>query len=75
MPASWMVGMVLTMPADSGYYPTVHSRDLVRELKRAGWYEDRVVVVITFLSIHKDEVIYPVPHLKGFGHRVGQQNA
>ena len=36
------VGIVLTMSVSVGIIPTMNSRDLVRVLKDAGWYEDRV---------------------------------
>jgi predicted RNA binding protein YcfA (HicA-like mRNA interferase family) len=36
------VGIVLTMAKSVGIIPTMNSRDLVRVLKDAGWYEDRV---------------------------------
>jgi len=34
---------VLTMTTLVGTIPTMNSRDVVRALKEAGWYEDRVV--------------------------------
>ena len=37
------VGIVLTVPVSVGIIPTMNSRDVVRVLKEAGWYEDRVV--------------------------------
>jgi predicted RNA binding protein YcfA (HicA-like mRNA interferase family) len=37
------VGIVLTMTTLVGTIPTMNSRDVVRALKEAGWYEDRVV--------------------------------
>ena len=36
------VGIVLTMSVSVGIIPTMNNRDLVRVLKNAGWYEDRV---------------------------------
>ena len=37
------MGIVLTCAAAVGIVPTtVNSADLIRELKKAGWYEDRV---------------------------------
>ena len=36
------VGIVLTALISVGIIPTMNSRDLVRVLKDAGWYEDRV---------------------------------
>jgi predicted RNA binding protein YcfA (HicA-like mRNA interferase family) len=37
-----MVGIVLTALTLVGIIPTMNSRDLVRVLKEAGWYEVRV---------------------------------
>lgn len=37
------MGIVLTMTTLVGTIPTMNSRDVVRALKEAGWYEDRVV--------------------------------
>lgn len=38
-----LVGIVLTGRYLVGTIPTMHSKDLIRELKKAGWIEDRVV--------------------------------
>jgi len=37
------VGIVLTVSTLVGTIPTINSKDVVRVLKEAGWYEDRVV--------------------------------
>ena len=37
------MGIVLTVSTLVGTIPTMNSRDVVRVLKEAGWYEDRVV--------------------------------
>lgn len=37
------MGIVLPTSILVGIIPTMYSRDLVRVLKEAGWYEDRVV--------------------------------
>jgi hypothetical protein len=58
------VGIVLTMPVSVGIIPTMNSRDLVRVLKDAGWYEDRGAAAITFSSMQRNQVIYRYPTRK-----------
>ena len=47
-----------------GIIPTVNSKDLVRELRKAGWYEDRVVGSHHILKHPKMPGHLSVPHPK-----------
>ena len=61
-----------------GIVPTVHSADLIRELKRAGWYEDRVVDSHHILKHARHPGHLTVPHPKkdlgkGLVHKIRKQ--
>lgn len=72
------VGMVLTASSLVGIVSTVHSADLIRELKKAGWYEDRVVGSHHILKHAGRPGHLTVPHPKkdlgkGLVHKIRKQ--
>jgi predicted RNA binding protein YcfA (HicA-like mRNA interferase family) len=72
------VGMVLTDLGSVGIVPTVSSADLIRELKKAGWYEDRVVGSHHILKHPTRPGHLTVPHPKkdlgkGLVHKIRKQ--
>jgi len=58
------VGIVLTVSALVGIIPTMNSRDLVRVLKDAGWYEDRVAGKPSHFQACNETRSFIVPHPK-----------
>lgn len=58
------MGIVLTMPTPVGTIPTMNSRDVVRMLREAGWYEDRVVGSHHIFKHPKMSGHISVPHPK-----------
>ena len=58
------MGIVLTVSTAVGIIPTMNSWDVVRMLKEAGWYEDRVVSSHHIFKHPKVPGHISVPHPK-----------
>jgi predicted RNase H-like HicB family nuclease/predicted RNA binding protein YcfA (HicA-like mRNA interferase family) len=69
------VGIVLTVLVSVGIIPTMNSRDLVRALKDAGWYEDRVAGSHPhFQARNETRSSIGAPPEKGLRNRFGRED-